>query len=186
MKAEGETGFEPDLLIETYKVSMSEVLTDKKAKKKAKGFVNRCVIIKDRSDTINGQVFDKPKFKDFSSVIKFLNLGGTHIGSDPTRNSEALIGDPDHSVSERKKQVEIALEELKDLLIKCDLDGRAAETQKNVLPVLKSISVSHRQHISRDWLRNAIRDGINGIKSEFGLAVPQPAVVANPEKEEHF
>lgn len=173
MKAEGETGFEPDLLIETYKVSMAEILNDRKAKKTAKGFVNRCVVIKDRSDTINGKIFDKPKFKDFISVIKFLNLGGDHIGSDLTRTSESLISNPDRSWAEQKKQTAIALEELKDLLVKCDLEGRSDETKKKRIEVLERHFGTSSGIKLQEMDFETLRTGMQGIKVEFGLVTRQ-------------
>lgn len=127
MKVETETGFEPDLLLELYTVPKSETTKDKKAK----GLVNRCLVRKDRTDTINGRFFDMPKFKDFEPVVKFLNLGGEHVGTDGTRNSDEMFGRADRSWEERQKLIAIELEELQATLIKLGMDGSSGEAKKN-------------------------------------------------------
>lgn len=39
-------------------------------------------------DTMNGRQIDYPKYKHFESVIKFLNVGGAHVGVDTSRLME--------------------------------------------------------------------------------------------------
>ncbi|NJO18774.1 MAG: AAA family ATPase [Spirulinaceae cyanobacterium RM2_2_10] len=177
MKAEGETGFEPDLLIETYKVALSEVLTDKKSKKRAKGFINRCVVIKDRSDTINGKIFDRPKFKDFISVIKFLNLGGEHIGTDASRTSEDLIKNSDRSWVERDRLKTIALEDLQTVLIKAQLDGTSKEAKEKRVAILEEIfGKASKTYIESLDLRT-LEENIALMRQKLGLtgiAVSEP------------
>lgn len=130
MKAEGETGFEPDLLIETLKVPIAEIIADPKAKKLAKGFINRCVVIKDRSDKMNGAVIDRPTFEHFLPVIETIKIGGEHAGVDLTRTSDAMIDSPEYSFVERQKQKEIALEQIKEYFMLKNLDGSSAENKK--------------------------------------------------------
>lgn len=169
MKAEGETGFEPDLLIETYTVPIAETLNDKKAKKNAKGFINRCVVIKDRSDTINSQIFEEPTFKDFSSVIEFINLGGMHEGTDETRTSDALIDTPDRSWAERGKLVEITLEQIKETFILNDLDGTSADAKKRRTQLLiDCFGTSAWTAIESKKLED-LKSGLETLKSVFQL-----------------
>lgn len=133
MKVETETGFEPDLLLEMYKApkTTSTIVKGKKVSKKERGFINKCVVLKDRTDTMNAREIESPKFKDFASVINFLNLGGEHHGLDTTRDSQAMFGNPDYSQVEKKRQKEIILEELSDYLTLQGLDGRSDDTKKN-------------------------------------------------------
>ncbi len=130
MKAEGETGFEPDLLIETYKVNLADVLTDVKKKKSARGFINRCCVIKDRSDLMNGKIIEKPKFDDFIPIVKSLNIGGEGSTIQSVNSSKALFDSPETSWSERQKQKEIALEQIKEILILAEMDGTSADAKK--------------------------------------------------------
>ena len=68
MKAEGETAFEPDILVLMEKVQ--NVLTDKKE------IYRTATIIKDRTTKIDGQTFKNPTFDDFYPAIAHL-LDGT-------------------------------------------------------------------------------------------------------------
>src|SRR3990167_7399922 len=135
MKVEGEMGYEPSLLLEMESIRKSEIEGDKDIK----GFVNRCYVLKDRTDRMNGKQIDFPKFKDFKPVMDFLNIGGEHLGVDTTRNSEDMFENPDYSYAHRQKQKEIALEELQATLIKLGLDGTSAEAKKNRVALLESI-----------------------------------------------
>lgn len=68
MKAEGETAFEPDILVLMEK--HQSVLGDKKE------IYRRATIIKDRTTKIDGQTFKNPTFEDFYPAISTL-LDGT-------------------------------------------------------------------------------------------------------------
>lgn len=130
MKAEGETGFEPDLLIETYKVQLAETLTDVKQKKSARGFVNRCCVIKDRSDLMNGKIIDRPKFDHFIPIVKSLNIGGEGSVISSVNSSSELFNNNDKSWHERTKRHEIGLEQIKEILILAELDGTSNDAKK--------------------------------------------------------
>jgi hypothetical protein len=119
MKVEGETGFEPDLLLEMDRVEEKDRI------------VNRCWVLKDRTDTMNGKVLDYPKFESFKSFFNYINIGGAHAGVDTNRNSDDLFDDPDWSQAEVQKRREIALEEIQAVLIKAGLDGTSADAKKN-------------------------------------------------------
>lgn len=174
MKAEGETGFEPDLLIETYKVSIAETLTDRKAKKRARGFVNRCVIIKDRSDLMNGQIIDKPKFQNFLPVVKYLNLGGTHTGFESQSNSQELFaGNSDRSWAERQKQCEIALDEVQSTLIKAGLDGTSADAKKKRVELLERIFGTASKTAIENMKLEELRVGLDRMRADLA---PKPII----------
>jgi hypothetical protein len=66
MKTEGETGFEPSLL-----VLMEQVEDLRTGKVK-----HRATVQKDRSTLLDGEQIDNPDFKDFLPHIERLNLGG--------------------------------------------------------------------------------------------------------------
>lgn len=109
MKAETETGYEPSILIQMEKqMNMDTGQTWRTAR-----------ILKDRSTRIDGQVFANPTFKNFSPHIEFLNLGGTHIGVDTSRDNGELFADDGIPKWQKEKRVkEIALDEIAELLIK--------------------------------------------------------------------
>lgn len=163
MKVETETGYEPDLLIEMEKVRVSEVKRDKKAK----GFVNRATILKDRTDTMNGKSFDFPKFETFAPVIKFLNLGGEHQGNNPERNSDDMFGRPDRSYSELQKRKGIAIERLQDTLVLAGLTGTAKETQmKRTQALVEFFGGAGQIHIENLTLEQ-IEEGTLKLKAKY-------------------
>jgi hypothetical protein len=155
MRVEGETGYEPDLLIEMESLTIKDK------------FVNRAWILKDRSDTMNGKFFDFPTFKTFNSFFESINLGGDHSGIDVTRNSEGLFDNPDWSQVELQRRREIALEELQALLIKSGYDGRSAETNKKRVELLeKHFGTSSKTAIENLPIR-ALETTIGQVKLEL-------------------
>jgi hypothetical protein len=110
MKAEGETGYEPSILI-----SMEKHMEDLESKL----FYRTATIMKDRSSRIDGKQFRNPTFKDFMPHIEFLNLGGQHVGVDSTRdNAELFAEDGEPRWQKEKRMKEIALDEIVELLNK--------------------------------------------------------------------
>lgn len=167
MKVETETGFEPDLLLEMMRVRKSAESGDKNDK----GFINRCVVLKDRTDTMNGMIVDFPTFKSFEPIMKFLNIGGEHVGTDPTRNSSGLFQNPDRSWSEMQKRKEIAIEELSDVLTLSGLAGTSAEAKskrtKLLVDVLGGSGTAYIESLSLD----ALLEGISKIKNQFKIGL---------------
>jgi hypothetical protein len=91
MKAEGEFGFEPSLLIEmeriknpeatdSYKVAKTKDAKMKAAKQMAadREFVRKATVLKDRSDIMDGKIFYNPSYKDFAPHWQSINIGGEH------------------------------------------------------------------------------------------------------------
>lgn len=124
MKAEGEFGYEPSLLI--------EMARESKGSEPGQGWKHRAFVLKDRTDTINGMVFDFERakkgykkgdftitFKPFEPVIKALNIGGTQKTIDEKASSERLFpaeeGGSDYELIKKRK--DIALEEIEGCLV---------------------------------------------------------------------
>jgi len=129
MKAEGEFGYEPSLSLEMERIPRED----------SKGFINRCTVLKDRTNTMNGKVIDYPKYKDFASVIKFLNIGGEQFGIDTSRSSDDMFDSPEQSWAMRQKQTEITLDLIKSEFVKADLDGTSIPAKKARLGLLEEI-----------------------------------------------
>ncbi len=155
MKAEGEFGYESDLLLEMERIS--EV--------GEKGYTNRCYVLKDRTDTMNGKVIDSPTFDDFKSVVEHLNVGGDHFGLDTTRDSQELFDNPDYSYAERKKQQEIALEELQQELVLQGLSGTGKAEVKLRTEALIGVYGTSSKIAIEQLTAEKIRTGITKLKS---------------------
>lgn len=106
MKAEGETGFEPSLLVQ---MEQEQTLKDGSVES-----IDRLAyILKDRSTFLDGKVLKNPSFKDFLPHIKTLDIGGAGVQVDTTRDNSGLISTDSAPDWERiKAQKEICLEEI--------------------------------------------------------------------------
>lgn len=121
MKAEGEMGYEPSLLI-----LMEREMADMETKK----IVRTANVLKERFAVLDGQTFKNPTFADFLPHIERLNLTGTQLGVDTTRTSESSIPrDGLQAWQHEKQQSEIALDEVIELLNKHH-GGQSAEAKK--------------------------------------------------------
>lgn len=138
MKAEGEFGYEPSLLVEMERIA--------KGGDAGSGWKHCAWVLKDRTDTINGLrfEFEKPRkeykagdwkqtYKPFEPVFKSLNIGGDHATFDTTRTSEALFptAEGESRGVDRARQVQIALEEIEGSLVALwpgqDKDSKSAK-----------------------------------------------------------
>jgi len=158
MKVEGETGFEPDLLMEM------ERFFDKD-----QNLINRCWIVKDRTNTLNGRHFDRPKFKDFEPFFKYLNLGGEHQGINTDRNSENAFDNPDWSYQERTKRKEIALENIQEALLLAGLDGRSAEVAKKRTEIMISVFGTSAKTAIENMTNDELDFGLKALRKALNL-----------------
>jgi hypothetical protein len=112
MKAEGETGFEPSLL----------VLMEQEHKMVNGDFdsIDRvATVLKDRSTRLDGKSFRNPTFKDFLPHVQSLALGGIGVTIDTERdNSELFTEDGGDAWKHRETQRQIALEEIEAELVR--------------------------------------------------------------------
>lgn len=174
MKAESETGFEPDLCLEMMAdVQLLSPKERKGKKRKVGAIINRCLVLKDRSDTINGKTFERPTFENFLPVVKFLNLGGEHAGPDLTRTSQGIFGNVDRSYAERMKQKEIAIEQIQETLVLAGLSGTSKDVQeKRTKALISAFGTSGKLGIDNLDLTQII-DGLAKLRLETGLTPPE-------------
>jgi hypothetical protein len=119
MKAEGEFGYEPSLLVE-----MERVRDEKNPKK----MLHRASVLKDRSQLLDGEHADNPTFEFFMPHIKELNIGGEHVALDTSRTSEEIFdGDGKPEWKKRKERCEVILEEIEAEMVKAGLAGSSGE-----------------------------------------------------------
>ena len=83
MKAEGEMGYESNLLV--------EMELHKTSARIAERHTHRAWINGDKFDRMNFLFFDDPEFKDFLPHISRLNIGGKHRAIDTSRTSESMF-----------------------------------------------------------------------------------------------
>ena len=121
-KAEGEMGYEPDLL----------VLMERKMNMTTKVDEHVAHVVKDRSTLLDGAEFIDPTFEQFLPHIQCLNLAaGTkpEISIDTSRTSAAAIP-PDAPRDKTSIQKAIVIDEMNDLLMRHDAAGTSKDAQK--------------------------------------------------------
>jgi hypothetical protein len=113
MKAEGEFGFEPSLLVQMERIPVE----DPSAKLKSALYVRRATVIKDRFGVIDGMACDNPTFEFFKPYVECL-VPGAHVSVDTTPKTDMGV-DEEGRVKEwrEKKDREIAVEELAGALL---------------------------------------------------------------------
>ncbi len=126
MKAEGEFGFEPSLLIEMERVKNPEATESyreaktKDAKMKAaknimagREFVRVATVLKDRSDIMDGKVFHNPTYADFAPHWQSINIGGEHKPLEAGDSTDLFDREGKPDWKRNKERAQIALEEIK-------------------------------------------------------------------------
>jgi hypothetical protein len=131
MKAEGEMGYEPSLLVLMEReMNMEDHVVHRTAS-----------IIKDRSTSIDGKQFHNPTFNSFMPHIKYLNLGGKQLGVDTSRTSEGSI--PNDERDNRSLHRKIVLDEIESILVRY-YPGQSGAEKKTKLELLK-------KHFQASW-----------------------------------
>jgi hypothetical protein len=176
MKTEGETGFEPSLL-----VLMEQVEDLRTGKVK-----HRATVQKDRSTLLDGEQIDNPDFKDFLPHIERLNLGGDHLGVD-------IEGDSQHILKTEKRdwqpvQRKIALGEIEEILVR-HYPGQAAADKKAKAELLRTHFKACWAEIESVMPLEDLRRGYDtlhfSLDGEHSRYHQSPAPVVNDELPEH-
>jgi hypothetical protein len=126
MKAEGEMGYEPSLLVLMERQQEIEA-------NKIKRVWRTATVLKDRSAQLDGQCFEDPGFEQFLPHIQMLNLGGKQLGVDTSRNSQHMI--PADKRDHDSVQRSIVLGEIEDLLVLHHPSTSGADRQKKILVI---------------------------------------------------
>lgn len=167
MKAEGEMGYEPSLLVLMEReMNMDNHVVHRTAS-----------IIKDRSTSIDGKQFHNPTFDSFMPHIKYLNLGGRQLGVDTSRTSEADI--PADERDNRSLHRKIVLDEIESLMVRF-YPGQSAVDKKAKLDLLK-------EHFQASWTEMErlmplvdLRAGYDSLHRELEKAPSRYAYVGQP------
>jgi hypothetical protein len=169
MKTEGETGFEPSLL----------VLMEREMNLRTNKIVHRAYVLKDRSTLLDGAEIDDPDFKDFLPHISRLNLGGQHIGVQ-------VSGDSQHILKTEKRdwmpvQRKIVLGEIEELLVLHHPSTGAEDKKKKIMAVRECFQASWVEVetvMPLEDLRagyDLLHQKLEGRPSKYGTAIAKDA-----------
>jgi hypothetical protein len=136
MKAEGETGFEPSLLI------LMERKMDISGDVPKMHF--EAHVLKDRSRRIDGKTFifdhNTPlldTYSKFAPHIEYLNLGGQHFGVDTSRTTDIPDDKSKRDWRWREQQRAIILDRIKAAFVEAGMDGNSADVKKRRIELLR-------------------------------------------------
>jgi len=121
MKVEGETAYEPDVLVRMER--FEEILTDQKK------VWREATVIKDRSNITDGLVFKNPTFENFAPVLDFLLSEVVEpSGAPPGSDADLVANEESNRVEETRRT--ILLEEIQGTLQRTGLGTGAADKKK--------------------------------------------------------
>lgn len=180
MRAETETGYEPDLLVYMDRISETQRT---KGKKKGSVWTHRATILKDRTDLLNGHTFDNPTFASFKPVVDFLNIGGTHTGIDTSHKSSVLFDDNDRSWEQKKMQRQILLERLDETLVLAGMAGTSGKAKEDRTKLLVEVfGTASKTYLEEKTGLDQLRDGIEVVREKIramsAATLNAPAAVA--------
>lgn len=162
MATEKELGYEPSLLIEMVK------------HREGGRIINRALVEKDRTDTLNGKEIDYPNFESFKSHFDFLNIGGAHFDSMNQRDSGEMytLGAEDDGFGFEKRAREIICEEIQSLFITHGMDGASNEAKTKRNDLLNEIFGTGSKTKIEGMRSEDLRRGYNSLKAK--LEPPKP------------
>lgn len=128
MKAEGETAYEPDLLI---LMSRHEELLGKE-----KRVWREATILKDRSTLIDGKTMQNPSYADFAPAIDFVLDDPAARGIPQNERDAGTLVKSEEDKREWFRKRDIALEEIEGFLTSC-FPGQSAEAKKAKVDALE-------------------------------------------------
>jgi len=130
LRAEVNTAYEPNLLIEMVRV--------RKTSKPGAPMIHRAFVVGDRSDVLDGKVFDNPTFESFLPHIEILNLGGKYKGIDLSRDSQGIFAEKSNVGIARIKLREKLLEKIQNEIYLL-YPGRDEDSKKSRLLMLEQV-----------------------------------------------
>jgi hypothetical protein len=182
MKAEGEMGYEPSLLVLMERNQKIERGTVESSWREA-------TVLKDRSTLLDGKVFVDPTFANFKAHIDCLNLGGKQLGVDTRRTSE-------HAVVVEKKdwsgtQRAIVLEEIEAVLVEHYPGQKAEEKQAKAALILEFFDtrswteVTNMSLVDLRTRYDALYQKLKGTPSRYTAIVQAATTKIDDELPEH-
>ncbi len=190
MKAEGEFGFEPSLLIEMERIKNPEATENyreaktKDAKMKAarqialeREFVRKATVLKDRSDIMDGKVFFNPSYSDFAPHWQSINIGGEHKPLEGGDSTALFDREGQPQWIKEKRMKEIALEEIKAEYDKY-LPGSKDEIKKAKIIVNEKVFGTNSWTAMEGLSLHLLQSGLKRLRVIFTVPENTPSNLA--------
>jgi len=145
MKMSGETPFEPDLNV--WMEQEQDITADGTLK-----VWRDAQIMKDRSGIIDGKVFRNPTYEDFRPFVRYLLDVPTGAVAGET-SGRSLAPTENYEGYDRRKKAEVALDEIKEEIVKHHGHGMDASTKGAKAETLERITKPVFSGGTRSWAR---------------------------------
>jgi hypothetical protein len=150
MKVEGETAYEPDVLILMER--FEKVLGDEKE------VWREATVIKDRSQKLDGKSFRNPKYDDFAPAIEaVLANPALHLNAAPEGDA-TLLFKTEEERSERKRERDKAIEEIEGLLVRA-YPGSTGKDRQMRMEVLDQVFGTTSDLAIKELKIDTLREG---------------------------
>lgn len=167
MKVEGETAFEPDMLI---LMERFEELMDREKK-----VWREATIIKDRSTLLDGKTIQNPTYADFAPAIDYLLDEAVEKEAAPESQNEY---DGDDGRREFVRRRDIALETIENVMVKAGLAGSAAAVKVKKVAALEAAFKTASWTAISNMHPDKLEDGLETLKLNLEAeTVPETADV---------
>ena len=164
MKAEGETAYEPDVVV--YMERREELLVgEKKVWRDA-------TILKDRADLIDGQTFQDPSYDVFAPVVDFLLDSPRELKATPSLDAGGAFKD-DENTREWLRRRDIALEKIKAELQLAGLEGRSDDAKKKRFELLREVFGTYSSVEIERMGSEKLEAGLATLKTLIAAMVPK-------------
>jgi hypothetical protein len=155
MKAEGEMGYEPSLLV--YMERHQEMDGNSVA-----GVYRSATVLKDRSTLLDGKEFRDPDFAAFMPHIERLNLGGKQLGVETSRATTHAIDPRDSRTVQRK----IVIDEI-GMLMTLHIPGQSAQDKTRKVRLLLDCFNAGWAEIEEVMPLQDLREGFDKLHREL-------------------
>jgi len=156
LKAEGELGYESNLLVE-----MELHRTGPKIGEK---WINRAWVNKDKFDRMNFSFFDSPTFDSFLPHIERLNIGGKHRAIDTSRGDSQEIF-RDSNVGYQKIRIKEQVLDCISNELYLIYPGRDEESKTSRFKLLEKILGTHSWEVIKDIKDNQkLKEGLKTLE----------------------
>jgi hypothetical protein len=164
MKAEGETAYEPDMLVLMER--QEELLGDKKA------VYRLATVVKDRSTLLDGQTFRDPKFSHFAPAVEYI-LDEPVERAAPAERENEFGGDGDERRSMGRRR-DIALETIEVEMTKAGLVGQAREAMRGKVAALERAFGTASWTAISGLPMDRLEAGVEALKEQLGTRAAAP------------
>lgn len=181
MKVEGETAYEPDILILMERLQEMDGSSIKRV-------IRQATIIKDRSTKLDGKVFENPTFEHFEPAINVILANPTKVDAAPELDTSTMFRTEEDKYEYRRK-ISIILENIEGELLRAWPSTSAAEKQAKLDALEKAFSTRSWTQISEATSLETLEKGFEVIKQlvteaiQEKMKIPGADTPAEPKEE---